>query len=225
MPEQFGFQEFGRNCSAVDGNKRTGGTSGMLVDGTSDQFLPGSTFPLNQHGQVRARHSANRLVQLPHRRAGTHQQIRFSGTGLLPFCRRRLAALILSDLLNKLFNDLQVEGLGDVVIRACLHRLDGVKHRILPGHDQHGQIRDHFQSRFRERQAILSGQVDVHQGHMNGVPAQEQPCSFGAFRLMNSIARLSQRLSQHPADAGLIVNNQNLNGISHLSGHSPSVRL
>ena len=57
MSEQFAFQEAGGNRRTIQFDKALLFAGAHVVDGTGNQFLPGSRFSENQHGGIAGGHS------------------------------------------------------------------------------------------------------------------------------------------------------------------------
>ncbi|MNN09577.1 hypothetical protein D3C81_1224620 [compost metagenome] len=141
-----------------------------------DQFLAGTGLALDQHIGVGGRDLADLAVQLLHRWAGADDadftiDCRGAVAGAALGGRSGAAAFglvaagflaVLEDARHGLEHFIVVEGLGDVVHRAHLHRVDRRAQAGVAGHDQHrsalGQL-DQFGTR-------CAGQAQVADDHV-----------------------------------------------------------
>ena len=69
LTEEFFFQRFGRQDTAIDFDERSVGTTTRIVDGLSHQIDPGPLFPLQQDASRLFRRLLNLLSQGLHGRA------------------------------------------------------------------------------------------------------------------------------------------------------------
>ncbi|MNQ85387.1 hypothetical protein D3C85_1005480 [compost metagenome] len=148
VAEKFGLDQGFRDRCAVDRDQRRLGAAGKVVQGARDQFLAGAGLALDQHGGVGRGDLADLAVELEHRRAGTDDAditIGIAGGSLVAaaagagaFVRSRLGFLaFLEDARDGLEHFVVIEGLGDVVDRAHLHRVHRRAQAGVAGHDQH----------------------------------------------------------------------------------------
>jgi len=146
VSEELGFdQRLGDRC-AVDGNHRRLGALRKIVQGAGDQFLAGTGLTLDEHIGVGRRHLADLAEQILHGRAVADDAdlsvgcVLRCGPWLAGTALRRGAASLLAvaqDARDGLQHFIVVEGLGDVVHGAHLHRVDGRAQARITGHDQH----------------------------------------------------------------------------------------
>ena len=107
------------------------------MDRLGDQLLARAALALDQHRGVGRRDAADHLVDLLHRRRCGRSPARGAASSSPRSRSRSLRQAAQRERAVRpaaphLF---EVEGLGEVVVGAALHRLDGVRHRVLRGHD------------------------------------------------------------------------------------------
>ncbi|RMV81640.1 hypothetical protein ALP02_200180 [Pseudomonas coronafaciens pv. garcae] len=145
------------------------------MQGAGDQFLAGARFALDQHVGVGRRHFADLAIEVQHRRAGADN----ADLAVVILCRTffgsarfgECAALVLQaldglpiaqDARNCLQHFVVIEGFGDVIHRAHLHRIDGRAQAGVTGHDQHrfafAQL-DQFGARSARQSKVADDQV------------------------------------------------------------------
>ena len=110
------------------------------MDGIGDQLLAGAGLALDEHRGVRRRDAADDLVDLLHGgRAPDHQLVPLLELAAQAFqvpgetAERQRPG-------DQCAHLLEVERLGQVVVRAALRGLDGVRHRVLRGHDDEDRV-------------------------------------------------------------------------------------
>ena len=77
VAEQLAFQQARRQGGAVDLDERLAGPRAVVVDAPGQQFLAGAALAAEQHGGSAGGHLADQLQQLPHRRAGADDAVRW----------------------------------------------------------------------------------------------------------------------------------------------------
>src|SRR5581483_5876452 len=106
----------------------------------------------------------------------------------------------------------EVEGLGQVVVGAVLHGGDRGLHGAVRGHDHHLRVGPLVPHLLEERQAVDAGHADVEQDQVEG-PRRHLPERRGAVLDRGDlIARATEALLQDPAQAVLVVGDEDLAG-------------
>ena len=74
VAEQLCLDQFARDRGHVDGNERTGAATAEIMQGARHQFLPGATFAVDHHREVRRRQPRDRAVYILHRRRAANER-------------------------------------------------------------------------------------------------------------------------------------------------------
>ena len=88
VPEHLGLEEFGRDGAAVDGDEGAIASRTRCMDRAGEHLLAGAALAEEQDGDVRRRHPAGQVHDLPHERVLADQPHR-----LFPFLHSCLASL------------------------------------------------------------------------------------------------------------------------------------
>ena len=162
MTEQLAFQQRVDDRRAVDPDERLAARR-VAVDDPRDQLLPGAALSLDEHGGAAGGDAPHVLEQLLHwgRRADDvvqlHRPLRLDreevgAAGEAPHFERAVE------------RDVQrpdVDGLVDVVERACLHGQDGGGHVVVRGDHQDGRLAGALPQLRNEVDARRVGQAHV----------------------------------------------------------------
>ncbi len=112
------------------------------MNGLRDQLLAGATLPADEHREIGLRHLLDGLEDLPHRGSRAHQVLE-AVVALDPLEQHAVLAHEPRSL-ERAGDDhtelLGVEGLGHVVLRAKLHRLDRDLLRAVGRDHDHGRL-------------------------------------------------------------------------------------
>ncbi len=144
------------NGRAVDGHEGKRRAGAELVNRLRHQFFSCTRLAGDEHGRAGRRGLFDDLVNLSHfRGVADHRAERAVLSQLAPQ-RLDLAArfLTLNDLVEENLEPLQVDRLGQIVVRAFLHRLDCGLDRSLRGEEQRGDIRALLLQRAQEIEAV-----------------------------------------------------------------------
>jgi hypothetical protein len=136
-PEQLGFEQLGRERRAVHLDEGLVASEGGRAQGPRHEFLAGSAFAANEHGEVGIRDPFDQFPDLGHpfAMAEQHRAIRL-GLELLPQRRDLTDQFMLPQRVGERQLEVGfVEGLADEVGSAKLHRLDHRRRAALPGED------------------------------------------------------------------------------------------
>jgi hypothetical protein len=140
--EDLAFQECFGNRRAVDGNERRFGSGAELVDRLRHQLLARARLADDQHRRRRVRGLLDDLIDLPHLRAVADDASEAPLLAQLP-PERKVLALLGVELGNPLQQPLQflwIDGLGEVVLGAILHRFDGGLDGTLRREQDHAEM-------------------------------------------------------------------------------------
>ena len=180
----------------------------MLIDGHRHQFLAGAGLAGDQHRYVLARHPANGLVDLAHRRTGTDDRaigIEFSRDGGHHAQGRACDEHRRAPVADHALELFKIEGLEQIVESALLHRLDG---RVGTSGNRDENNRDAGVEPAdlpMNLQARAVGQTQIEQDHVGAVRADAlEPRGRGASRL-NRVERRGKDVPHLLHNQGAIV--------------------
>ena len=167
-PEQLRFHQLPGNRGAVDLDERTVAPGRLLVQGGRHQLLAGPALALDQHGGGSIGHLGDDLLELDHPLAPADDL-------------GEAAAWLVGDdvpgveigLARRLGDDrLQLgvlEGLGDEIERARLHRLDCAIHPAMRCDDDHRYVRVGHHDLAKEREPVHLGHHEIGDHHVSPV--------------------------------------------------------
>jgi len=69
VPKDLALQQVRRNRTAIEHDERTLGPRAALVKRVRDELFAGTSFALDEDGDVRGRRAVDDRVELPHRQA------------------------------------------------------------------------------------------------------------------------------------------------------------
>ena len=141
VPEQLRFQEGLGHGGAVDGHEGPGPTRARPVQRASDQLLAGAALAEQEHGSVAVRHRAHLLEHRLHRARPAYYALEAElPLDLRPQPRVLLPQPLVVDGAAHRVGDLgELEGLGEIVVRALAHGLDGGLEAAERGHQEHSR--------------------------------------------------------------------------------------
>ena len=155
VPEKLGFRQLAGNGRAVEAHERRLCAPALRVDERSDQLLARSGVAPHQHGDVARCHARDRVGQPAHRRRVAHDaapdRLLRRQPAVLHAQRARFQGPV-----DDQPHLLDVEGLGDVLVGAGLHRAHRDALRAVGGQKDHGQ-------RFV---ALADGLQELHAVHL-----------------------------------------------------------
>ena len=114
--------------------------------------------------------------------------------------------------LDEQADDFEVEGLGQVVVGAALHRLDRVRHGRLRGHDDDRRATSIGACARHHIEAARLGHPDVDEGDVDIAAGEGGERLLSTGRLHDLVALRAERLAEHPADRALVVDDENAGG-------------
>ena len=184
----------------------------VVVDDLGDELLAGAALALDEHRRVGIRDAADRLVDLLHRRAvADDRDADLEAAAQLAFETVQVGGQTrhLQGAAGDGAHLVDVERLGDVIVGAALHRVDGVVHRVLRRDDDD-----------RRRRRPLRAPASARTGRRDRACAcrrrrgrSTRRCSRASasrppFALHDGMPGALQRLHQHPADGVFVVRHQ-----------------
>ena len=142
VAEEFGFEKIFGEGRAIDGEHRAVFARGGEMDRPGDDFLAGAAFAADQDGGVAAGDHLDFLADLIHGGAVADQRARrtdfgHAAVGLI----FQAKAAVFERAIDEQFDLVAVERLLNVIVRAQLHRLDGVGDGGECGHQNDGHVR------------------------------------------------------------------------------------
>ena len=143
VAEDLAFEQRLGNGRAVDGDERKRRARTQLMDGLGDQFLARARFAGDEHRRARRRRLLDDRVDLPHLRAVADHRAEGAVLAQLAAQRLHFAQRLepLDDLVEQDLEPLEIHRLGEVVVGAFLHRLDGGFDGALRREQQGGHVR------------------------------------------------------------------------------------
>src|SRR5208282_2088242 len=75
MAKKFAFEQCVHDCGAINGHKRTVGTSAVAMHGARHQLLSGAALALDQDGRLSRRYPRDKLIHLTHALAFTNHAV------------------------------------------------------------------------------------------------------------------------------------------------------
>ena len=133
------------------------------MDHLRDELLAGARFAGNQHRRARGRRLLDDRIDLPHLGAVADERSERAVLAQLPAQRLHFAHRLepLDDLVEEDLETLDVDRLGEIVVGAFLHRLDGGLHCALRGEQQRGDVGALGLQRAQQREPVHSRHHDV----------------------------------------------------------------
>ena len=144
----------------------------VVVDRLGGQVLAGAGLAGQQHGGGRARgHARQQRLDLLHRRETADDRVEAVLLPLAAAQRPHFAPQLagLERLLDEQRHFVEVERLVDVVVRAELHRLDGVLDRREGGHQDDQRLGRLLLDSAQHGQAVAVGQLEVEQHQIDAL--------------------------------------------------------
>jgi hypothetical protein len=177
-----------------------------------------TAFAADEHGHILLRDAADRLEDFQHFDAAADKQVAgpLGRVGSRERDRDVHHPPRLNGLLHQLAQRGQLQGLGDVVVRAELHGFNG---RFAP---RSGRDEDHRQppvdllDALKDAEAGLAGQDDIEQYDVGADLADFLQPLLGRARGVHSVPGVAQRLLGQMQHRTVIVNNENIAHVARL---------
>jgi len=213
VTEEFAFQEPFRNGPAVHGDDGPAGTGAQMVDQAGNQFLAGAAFALQQNRRPAGGNAAGHIENRIHFRAAVDDAVRgdplfaelFTEQLVLPEQGPPLGHPV--DEEEKLF---ELDGLGDVIQGARLHRIHGRFDGPIGRDDDDVDLRVDAFHFLEDRHAVHARHLVIQQKkiEMTGPHFFQGP--FAVFRLRHGMSFLDEEVAKHLPLGFSVFNDQNL---------------
>ena len=217
VAEQLGLQEILGQGGAVDGDERAVLARRALVDGPRHALLAGAALAEDEHGGRGVGHLLDQRHHAPEGRAGAdHRPL---AQQVVQALLQRLVLLDELAALERLVDQLQellaAEGLGEEVVGAVLHGLDGFLHRAERGQEDDVQVGRDGLGRAQQLEAGEPRHLEVGDDEVDAAAlhALQRGASVGGQQHAVALAR--QRALEALAQAGIVVGDQQRGGIRH----------
>ena len=204
VPEERRLEEVRRQVAGVDGDERAVRARGIGVNRARDQLLAGAALALDENRRTARRRLDDQVEHLTHLRAAA-DDVGELVVALLDVLPQRPVLGHQPPPLHGVADDDQhlvvLEGLGDVVERAALHRRNGALDRGIGGDDDHRQVLVDPLQLVERRNPVQARHHDVDDGRVEWQRTRELQ-SFGAGRSEPYVVAgaRQQRLEDFPHD-------------------------
>ena len=221
MTEELGLHQGLGNRSAVDRHERLVAARRLLVHGARDELLAGPALAGDHDGRPAVGRLADRLEDFQDARTLPDESVE---PVLAPQLAFELPILLLQPLALERVGDgepqlVELERLGDVVIRAELHRLHRRLGRSEGGHDEHHRSRRVLLRGAQNGEAVHLPHAEVGDDQVERVALERLDGGFAAVGQRHGIADLPQHDAEQLSHALLVVDDQHA-GFSHGSAES-----
>ena len=191
MPEQLALEQAVRDSRAVDGDERRPPSRRLEMNRARHQLLAGAALAAQQNGRVVGDHASDQLVNFLHRGAAADYLAadELAAHLVLQTVEIRGLRADFHRALDRRGDQVKIgERLGQVIVRAALHRLDRVVHRARRG-DHDDQRADGFAVRCGQYvEAAVAGHDDVEEGDVEAIAAQCGERGRAVDRLFDAMA-------------------------------------
>ena len=210
VAEELALEKVGGNGGAGDRDEGPPGAAAVVMDGPGHQLLAGARLAPQEDGDVAGCHTADGLVDLLHPRVPAHEGAELPhllepGLEVLDFLGQ---ALHQKRPLGEQEQFVHVEGLGEVIVGAPLHRLDGGLHGAVGRHDDHLGVGPRLSDFPEEGEAVHARHPNVEEDQVEGLAAGLLEGGLPVLHRDDAIAGLLQALFQDPAQAVFVVGDQ-----------------
>ena len=189
VAEQLAFQQFGRDRRGVERDERLCGARRFAVQRARDQFLAGAGLAGDQHRQRRLREAADRAEQ---RRASPACRRPAHRRRARPAAQRRAASSAAARGAERARGErdriVEVERLGQELVRAAAERAGGAGDVGVGAHHDHRQLRRARLELVEQHQAVVAGHAHVGE-HQVGRAAFGQGAPSASAALPKSSTR------------------------------------
>jgi len=172
------------------------------VERAGDQLLAGAGLAVDEHGEVRLHQPREDAVDLLHRRGATHQRHRLADVGqLFQLAGARFGERAADDA-DQL---LQVERLGQVLVRPAFGRADRGHERVLRADHDDWQIGPALLDPRQQLERVLVRHDHVGDDEIAVTAVDPAPQGRGVAGAAHIVPGARQRLVQDSADRAVIV--------------------
>jgi hypothetical protein len=223
VPEQVRLQQVVRQAAGVDDDEGLVDARAVDVHRLRHQLLARAALAHHQDGRARRGRLGDEAEDLLHARALADD---LGEAGLVAQGRAQLAVLVLQPpLVEAVVQDVQdflvLEGLGDVVVCALLHREQRRLHGGERGHHQHHQVGVVLAQLLQDLDAAHVRHHHVHDGGVERLLLGGRQALRPVLGHGHAIAGLCQERAQHVAHHLLVVDHEDagVRGYGRHRGH------
>ncbi len=222
VAEQFALQQFGGNGGGVERDEGLARARRFLVQRAGNELLAGTGFAIDQHRQRRLRQPADGAEQRAHRRRVADQVRRAlrrsaglgRGRSFLFGIRQRAR--------GQRDRVVQIEGLGQELVRAPAECAGGAGDVGIGGHHDHRQLRVRGLQPVQQDQPVVTRHAHVGEQQVRrAARTQRLQGGGGAVETVDVVAGIAQRRGQDEAHRAVVVDHPDAlcRGRSEISGH------
>src|ERR1019366_10035519 len=209
VPEQLALQQFFRERGAIDDDERLALAPAPSMDLPGDNVLAGAALAGEQYSRVAGGGLAGSFEQVLHREAARVEQ-RLLIDGAAQCAIFRLKDPDLQRAIDGVLNLLERERLGDIVVGAGLHRLDGIFNGRISSHQNYQalgcaplDLAQQFQPAHLGHPGVGQNQIELRLGeHNHGLRA--------VLGRANLVAKRLEKRDETSADIALVIDNEQL---------------
>ena len=217
VTEQLGLEERLGQRGAVDHDERPVGARARIVDGAREELLAGAGLALDQHGRVEGGHTRDLLVELHHPGRLADQVLEPVGRAQLPPVVEVLAGQ--APRLERAAHDhcdlLHPERLGQVVVRAGAHRLDGRLDAGERREDHHREPRLGGAQALEDRETVEIGHAEIDERKVEGLALRQSQARLAAGDQAHAIPLAPEHLGQQLTGHRVVVGDEQRLGHAH----------
>ena len=210
VAEELGLEQRGRDGRGRDAHEGTAGAAAVVVQGPRHHFLARPGLAAEEHADVARGHAPDGLVDLLHGRVPPHEgaelpdllEPRLERGDFLREPARRQRALGEQERL------VEVEGLGEVVVGALLHGLDGRLHGAVGGHDHHLGIGALPADAAEEGQPVDARHADVEEDQVERLLLGLPKRGGAVLHRRDLVAGAAEALLEDPAESVFVVGDE-----------------
>ena len=195
VSKDFAFDQGFRNRRAIDGNKRLGTPRAKLVNGASDELFARPAGAGNKDRSSAGRDHLDQAEDLLHFFGRPNQRTKRSGIAQLTASRLQLKAGTEQRrcVLQNCAEAAGVDGLGNVVVRAYAHRLNGTIDAALGRNDDHSDDLTVSRNFLQQLQTAEPRHFQIRNDNVRG---PERDLFIPFLAVTGSLGRVSPRCNQ-----------------------------
>jgi hypothetical protein len=207
VSEEFALQQLRRDGAAVERNEELVAARGELVDRPGDQILAGPGFAGDENGAARRRDLANQIVDALH---GGRAALDLFDPGrllgdlaeitILPLVPRQLERSP-----DQAFENVDVEGLAQVVDGSELHCLDGGLDRSVGRQHDHGHAFVELAQLAHELDSVDPRHLQIREHQRGGFRPKRGECLLRIFECPRFEPQPLDQDLQDPPGAAVVV--------------------
>ncbi len=214
MAEQLRLEQRVGNSGAVDGDKRHRRAIAQRVQRPGEQLLAGSALAFDEHRRIRVGGALQRREHLPQGRVFADDLRSAAADGQLLLHQQVLVgdAALLERTVHEEQQMIGIDGLGEKVHRAVLHRPHCVLDAAVGGHDDHRYVGVDVLGRAQHAEAVAVGQPQVRQHERRLRVLEEPDRGWLVAGLDDLIALPLEGVPQHRSERVLVLDDENAGG-------------